>query len=485
MRLSELTQASGFGRLVRGDAQILDLTHDSRTVTPGAVLVCIPGGRFDGHTFAPAAVAAGAAGLIVERELELDVPQLVVPSVRAAIGPLADEFFGKPSASMMVLGVTGTNGKTTTTYLAESVFREFGLMPGVLGTIETRIGDLHEPVRHTTPEATDLQRTLARMSSAGVRAVAMEVSSHGLDQGRVDGTRFAASIFTNLTQDHLDYHETMEDYFEAKALLFDVKRSALAVINIDDPYGARLADRTRGTMPTITTGFDPAADVRVESAELRARGSSIRVRVGGRTVKMELPLPARYNISNALGVVGAAHGLEWDIEAVAAGMARLPGVPGRMESVEAGQAFTVLVDYAHTPNSLESVLLAARETVPEGGSLIVVFGCGGDRDRTKRPLMGAAAALAADRCIITSDNPRSEAPHAIIEEIAEGARATGRPFEQIVDRREAIAAAISGAGPLDVLVIAGKGHETGQTFADHTIDFDDRSVAREILRRAE
>jgi UDP-N-acetylmuramoyl-L-alanyl-D-glutamate--2,6-diaminopimelate ligase len=483
MRLSELATVIDRGHRVRGDAEITTITHDSRQVSPGALFCCIPGGRFDGHTFAPAAVATGAAGLLVERELELDVPQLVVPSVRATMGPIAASLFGDPSRSMTVIGVTGTNGKTTTTYILEQVYRALGWKPAVIGTVETRIGDERAPGVRTTPEATDLQALLAHMRDASCDAVAMEVSSHGLDQGRVDGTAFEAAIFTNLTQDHLDYHETMDDYFEAKALLFSQRRSRHAVVNIDDAWGRKLVERISTSMPVVTTAMDQAsADVRCESMVLGARGSTAIVRVGEQRVEVQVPLPGRFNIANALGVLGVAYALGWNLEAVVAGIATLPGVPGRLESIEEGQPFTVLVDYAHTPDSLQNVLASAREIVPEGGRLVVVFGCGGDRDKTKRPLMGAAGAALADRCIITSDNPRTEDPASIVEQIAEGARSTGRPFEQIVDRRAAIAEAIRTAGPSDVIVIAGKGHETGQTFADHTIEFDDRLVAREILK---
>ncbi|MFP5224121.1 MAG: UDP-N-acetylmuramoyl-L-alanyl-D-glutamate--2,6-diaminopimelate ligase [Actinomycetota bacterium] len=483
MRLSELTTVTSQGHRVRGDAEITTITHDSRQVSAGSLFCCIPGERFDGHTFAPAAVAAGAAALLVERELELQVPQLVVPSVRAAIGPVASALFGDPSRSMTVVGVTGTNGKTTTTYILEQVFRALGWKPAVIGTVETRIGDQRAPGVRTTPEASDLQALLAHMRDAHCDAVAMEVSSHGLDQGRVDGTHFEAAVFTNLTQDHLDYHETMEDYFEAKALLFSQRRSRHAVINIDDTWGRRLAERIASQMPLVTTGMESEdADVRSESVVLGARGSTVIVGVGEERIQIQVPLPGRFNVSNALGVVGVARALGWSLDSVAAGIASLQGVPGRLESIEEGQPFTVLVDYAHTPDSLENVLASAREIVPEGGRLIVVFGCGGDRDRTKRPLMGAVGASSADRCIITSDNPRTEDPASIVEQIAAGARTTGRAFEQIVDRREAISEAIRSAAPADVIVIAGKGHETGQTFADHTIDFDDRIVAREILR---
>jgi UDP-N-acetylmuramoyl-L-alanyl-D-glutamate--2,6-diaminopimelate ligase len=360
------------------------------------------------------------------------------------MGPLASIFFGDPSRALTLIGVTGTNGKTTTTFMFEAVFRALGMMPGVIGTVETHVGDTVLPVTRTTPEGIDLQRLLATMRDAGVGGVAMEASSEGLAFERVEGSNFACSIFTNLSQDHLNTHGTMDAYFAAKELLFRPEMSERAVVNIDDEYGRGLAART--DLPPIRVN-----------------------------------LPARYNVENALGVLAAARALGLPIGPVAEGIASLRGVPGRMEPIDGGQDFTVLVDYAHTPDSLEGVLRAAREITQPGARLVVVFGCGGDRDRGKRPLMGKAGAALADRAIITSDNPRTEDPLAIIDQIEAGARETGRPYERIADRREAIEAAVGGAGRGDVIVIAGKGHETGQQFADHTIPFDDRVVAREVL----
>lgn len=478
--LRELAGSVPEGHLL-ADASVRDIVYDSRQVTSGALFCCVPGENVDGHVFARAAVTAGASALLVEHELDLDVPQLVVPSVRAAMGPIADRFFGHPSGSLELAGVTGTNGKTTITYLLAAVTAARGGVPGIMGTIETRIGDLSEPVTHTTPESIDVHRTLARMVDSDVTTVGMEVSSHGLDMGRVDGCSFAVGIFTNLTQDHLDYHRTMEDYFEAKALLFDPDRTGHAVINIDDPWGRLLAERAQGRIPLTTFSIEQEADVAATAMRIAPDSSVADVRIGGDTFEMQVPLSARYNVSNALAVLSAGEALGWDRDQVLSGIARMPGVPGRLERIDRGQDFTVLVDYAHTPDSLRNVLTAARELVPSGAKLWVVFGCGGDRDRGKRPLMGAAGAELADRCIITSDNPRSETPEDIVHEIARGARETGRSFETIVDRREAIAAAIHGASAGDVIVVAGKGHETGQKFAESTIPFDDRLVCAEIL----
>jgi UDP-N-acetylmuramoyl-L-alanyl-D-glutamate--2,6-diaminopimelate ligase len=481
VKLSELAAVVD-GAHVQGDAStaIFDVAYDSRAVGAGCLFFCVPGAHADGAAFAAVAVAAGAAALVVSQPLALDVPQLVVPSVRSSMGPIAAKFFGNPSRALTLAGITGTNGKTTSAFMLESVFRAAGMRAGLMGTVETHVGDAVEPVKRTTPEAIDLQRTLARMRDAGVRAVAMEVSSEGLHYERVEGTWFACSEFTNLTQDHLNTHGTMEAYFEAKALLFRPEMSARAVVNADDPYGRALADRT--DLPLATFGIDHDADVKATEILIDAAGSRVQARLGSDEFEMRVPLPARHNVSNALGVVAIAHSLGIALPDAIAGIEALRGVPGRLERVDGGRDFTVLVDYAHTPDSLDNVLRAARDLVPEGARLVVVFGCGGDRDRAKRPLMGRVAAALADRAIVTSDNPRSEDPLAIVEEVAEGARETGRAFEIEPDRRAAISRAIGDARAGDVIVIAGKGHESGQEFADRTIPFDDRVVAREILR---
>ncbi|MGZ4188532.1 MAG: UDP-N-acetylmuramoyl-L-alanyl-D-glutamate--2,6-diaminopimelate ligase [Actinomycetota bacterium] len=474
------------GARLHGDAGVIvrEVAYDSRAVTPGTLFFCVPGGHVDGHEFARAAAQTGAVALVVERLLDIDVPQVLVPSVRTAMGPIASRFFDDPSGAMTLVGVTGTNGKTTTTFMLEAVFRALGTMSGIIGTVETHIGDEILPVTRTTPEAIDLQRLLATMRDRGVSAAAMEASSEGLAFERVEGTHFACAIFTNLSQDHLNTHGTMDAYFAAKELLFRVGMSERAVVNVDDPYGSTLAART--DLPLVTFAIDHEADVRARSLRLSGAGSSFVAEAAGWSTEVVVPLPARHNVENALGVLAATHALGLSTEAVVEGLAALRGVPGRMEPIEAGQDFTVLVDYAHTPDSLEGLLRAAREITPRGARLVAVFGCGGDRDRGKRPLMGKVGTALADRAIITSDNPRTEDPIAIIEQIEAGARETGRPFERIADRREAIAVAIDGARAGDVIVIAGKGHETGQQFADHTIPFDDRLVAREILeQRAE
>jgi len=461
---------------VRGstDVPIQDVTYRSALVRPGSLFFCVPGTHTDGHAFGGAAVDSGAVALVVERWLEVPATQVRVLSVREAMGPMSSEFFGRPSSRLTTIGVTGTNGKTTTTYLLESIFARAGMMPGVIGTTGVRVDHSPIPFDRTTPEGPDLQRLLARMVEAGVEAVAMEVSSHGLDQHRVDGTTYGCAMFTNLSQDHLDYHGTMERYLQAKARLFTPELSRGGVINADSTQGRQLAGEA--TIPVTTFGIEREADLRAEAVKLNEGGLSF-VADG---VRIDSRLRGLYNVSNCLGAMAAARSVGVDDEAIAAGIAELAGVPGRLEPVEAGQPFALLVDYAHTPDSLENVLRATRTLA--SGRVIVVFGCGGDRDRGKRPLMGGVATHLADLTILTSDNPRSEDPAAIIFEIEPGARAGGGAYRVEPDRRAAIHAAVEEARAGDVVVIAGKGHETGQEFRDRTIPFDDRTVAREELR---
>jgi UDP-N-acetylmuramoyl-L-alanyl-D-glutamate--2,6-diaminopimelate ligase len=492
VKLSELAalipQAARIGET---DAAVTGITHDSRRVKPGDLFVCIPGLKTDGHAFLADAAQHGAVAGVVERRegLNVEVPLLVVPTARAAVGPLAAAVFGQPSRSFVLVGVTGTNGKTTTTLLIEALFRAAGCRTGVIGTLGARIGDRELPGDRTTPEAPDLQSLFAQMAAEDVRAVAMEVSSHALTQDRTLGAEFDVGVFTNLTQDHLDFHGTLEAYFDAKARLFTdyPSRSTkpfAAVLNLDDSYGQRLAALARGRI--VTYGIDQEATLRATSVRAAPAGISFQVsRKGGAAVLLQLRLGGRFNVSNALAALGVADsmGLDWDRSLEA--LADVPGVPGRFESVDAGQEFSVIVDYAHTPDGLLNVLNAARALEP--ARLIVVFGCGGDRDRGKRPIMGQLAAELADVAVVTSDNPRSEEPAAILREIVAGFQAVPQRRAQLVeepDRRSAIAQAISMARPGDLVLIAGKGHEDYQIFADRTIHFDDREVAREVLTGA-
>jgi UDP-N-acetylmuramoyl-L-alanyl-D-glutamate--2,6-diaminopimelate ligase len=449
--------------------EVTAMTLDSKAVVPGTLYGCVPGQRFDGHDFAPAAVAAGATALLCQRRLPLSVPQVVVDLVRPALGPVAASLYGHPSRDLTVVGVTGTNGKTTTTCLLAAIFRAAGLPVATIGTLSGA---------RTTPEAPDLQAALATFRSEGRAAVAMEVSSHALVQHRVDGITFAAALFTNLTQDHLDYHATMEEYFEAKARLFAPGRAALAVVNADDPWGERLLARLRapgrngagGPVIAFSLHDLEQLDISREGSRFRWRGSEIRLRLGG-----------RFNVRNALAAATAAAGLGLDQEAIVTGLGQVETVRGRFEPVDAGQPFTVLVDYAHTPDGLAEALIAARELAATGdGQVIVVFGAGGDRDQAKRPLMGAVASQRADLAVLTSDNPRSEDPLAIIRQVASGANPNAQ-LEVEPDRRTAIRRALAAAQAHDVVVVAGKGHEIVQEVAGHTVAFDDADVARQAL----
>jgi len=457
----------------RAPVDVTDLAYDAREAGPSSLYFCIRGSRADGHDFAPEAVANGAVALVVERALELPVPQLVVEDARRAMPLAADEFFGRPTEQLEVAGVTGTNGKTTTAFLLYAILAAAGRRPGLLGTIESRVGGERRPAIRTTPEAIDLQRTFREMLDAGDRSAAVEATSHGSELGRLDRVRFSALVFTNLTQDHLDFHGTLERYFDAKRRLFTEARPPAAV-NVGDEHGRRLAEELRGHNELLTFGLVDDAELRPEDLELGPRGAHLRA--GG--IELETRLRGRFNVENVLGAVAAARLLGIDDDAIAYGVRELRGVPGRFEAVDEGQPFAVLVDYAHTPDSLENVLRTARDLAQN--RVICVFGCGGDRDRGKRPLMGRIATGLADLAIVTSDNPRSEEPEAIIAEILEG---TGSEAAIEPDRREAIARAVADAGEGDVVVIAGKGHEQGQQFADRTIPFDDREVAREALRR--
>jgi UDP-N-acetylmuramoyl-L-alanyl-D-glutamate--2,6-diaminopimelate ligase len=464
------------------DVEVSGLAYSSRSVVPGTLFFCVPGFRADGHDFAPDAVARGAVALVCQRPLGLGVPEVIVDDVRAAMGPAAARFFGDPTAELEVVGVTGTNGKTTTAFLVRHLLEGGGRQTGLLGTVKRVVGGVEEEVERTTPEAIDLQATFRAMLDRGDRACAMEVSSHALELGRVAGIRFACRIFTNLTQDHLDFHETMEAYFAAKRRLFEGAqpqaagraRFPISVVNVDDEYGRRIA----AEVECVTFGVEREADYRARAVEFDLMGSRFVCETPGGELRLSSPLPGLFNVQNVLGAVAAARSLGVPAEAIAASLPEFGRVPGRFEPVDEGQDFGVLVDYAHTPEALENVLAAAREVTR--GRLHVVFGAGGDRDRGKRPLMGEAARRLADRVLVTSDNPRSEEPEAIVDAIMAGA---GPEAERETDRRRAIARAIETAAPGDVVVIAGKGHEQGQEFENGRKEpFDDVTEARAALR---
>jgi UDP-N-acetylmuramoyl-L-alanyl-D-glutamate--2,6-diaminopimelate ligase len=454
------------------EVEVSGLAYSSRSVTPGTLFFCVPGFRADGHDFAPDAVSRGAVALVCQRPLGLGMPEVIVDDVRAAMGPAAARFYGDPTAELEVVGVTGTNGKTTTAFLVRHLLEADGRQTGLLGTVKRVVGGVEEEVERTTPEAIDLQATFRRMLDGGDRACAMEVSSHALELGRVAGIRFACRIFTNLTQDHLDFHETMEAYFAAKRRLFD--EGGLSVVNVDDEYGRRIAAETG----SVTFGVERDADYRARDVEFDLMGSRFRCETPDGELDLESPLPGLFNVQNVLGAVAAARSLGVPGGTITAALPSFGRVPGRFEPVDEGQDFGVLVDYAHTPEALENVLQAAREVTR--GRLHVVFGAGGDRDRGKRPLMGEAARRLADRVVVTSDNPRSEPPEAIVDAIMEGA---GPDAERETDRRRAIALAIDTAEPGDVVVIAGKGHEQGQEFENGRKEpFDDLGEVRAALR---
>jgi UDP-N-acetylmuramoyl-L-alanyl-D-glutamate--2,6-diaminopimelate ligase len=435
--------------------EVRDLAYDARAVTPGALFFAVSGQRADGHDFAPEAVERGAAALVVERRLELPVTQVVVRDSRAAMAPAADVFFGEPTRELEVVGVTGTSGKTTTSHLLFAILAAAGRRPGLLGTVEARVGGERRGVVRTTPEAIDLQRIFREMLEAGDRSCAMEASSHASVLHRLDRVRFAVLVFTNLSQDHLDFHGDMESYFEAKRRLFHVEPQPVAVVNVGDEYGRRLAQE----LPeAITFSADDASAL--DGIKLRLQG--------------------RFNVENALGALHAARALGIGVDAIRQGLESVRGVPGRFESVDAGQPFHVIIDYAHKPDALEKVLRAARHLAGDR-HVICVVGAGGDRDRGKRALMGRLASELADVAIVTSDNPRSEDPEAIAAEIVSGA---AREVEVELDRAAAIGRAVELARPGDVVLIAGKGAEQGQEFADRTVPFDDREAAKDALRGA-
>ena len=466
------------------------VTHDSRNVASGSMFCCVPGAQFDGHDFAASAVDGGAVALLVERDLAAPVPQARVASVRTAIGPVAARVCGDPSRAMTVVGITGTNGKTTTSHMIESIVAAAGLTPGVLGTLGLRFAGRVQAVSLTTPEAPDLQRALAALRDAGTDVVAMEVSSHALAEHRVDGTRFAAVCFTNLSHDHLDYHRTIADYGAAKARLFTPEFSDRAAINVGDRFGGALAvDVQKLGLEVIRYSAAPiggASDQSMERVSVWASdlvvasdGTRFRLHIRDESAAAHLPLAGRFNVANALAAAATATALDHDLTTIVRGLERTATVPGRFEAVGDHPSVAVIVDYAHTPDGVATVLSAAREFT--AGRIIAVFGCGGGRDSAKRNPMGAAAGAGADVVVLTSDNPRSESPESIAQAVAVGLRAVGAEFSIELDRRLAIRSALAAAEAGDTVMILGKGAEAGQLIGADRVPFDDRVVAREEM----
>jgi UDP-N-acetylmuramoyl-L-alanyl-D-glutamate--2,6-diaminopimelate ligase len=477
--LSQLAEVWPEAERTGGDAGLLDCTHDSRQVRPGWLFCALPGAHTDGHDHAAAAVRAGARALLVQRTLDLPVPQLRVPSVRWAIGSLAAALHGHPAHGLALAGITGTNGKTTTSYLLYSAFTAAGWTAGQLGTVETRIGRHRWSAKLTTLEAPDLQRTLARMRSCGVEAAVMEVSSHALDQHRVGGITFDVAVFTNLTPEHLDYHGTIEQYYHAKSLLFTPERCRAALVCVDDEWGARLA--AQAAVPVIGFGLSAHAEARITDVRADRRGIRLRLTGPDGPVELAAPLIGECNATNVAAAYLSARALGVPQDAAVAGIAHCAGIPGRSEAVDVGQPFLVLVDYAHTPGAIAAQLATARTLAVPGGRVHLVVGCRGGRDRYKRPDAGRVA-ITADTAILTSDSPGDEDPRAIVEQMLVGT--LGRADRRLVvelDRAIAISLAIAVARPGDVVLIVGRGHETTQYVGGRNLPFDDRKQARAAL----
>jgi len=465
------------------DAQINSLAYDSRHVKPGTVFFAIQGKKADGHSFIPQALEKGAVAILSEREAPPDLAArwVRVAKIRRALAEAGQVFYGQPDSRLQLVGITGTNGKTTTAYLMESIFRAAGIRAGLFGTIEYRMSVRVLPALNTTPESLDLFSYFDELVKAGGQAAVMEVSSHALAQERVWGFHFTAAVFTNLTRDHLDYHKDFESYFAAKRRLFEglgTPPPGLAVINVDDPWGARLLELPRPR--TISYGVNAGAQIKPRNFSQDSIGLQCALETPEGIVEIESSLLGRANLANILAAAATAVGLGVPLEKIAQGVAALSFVPGRFERVAEGQPFLVIVDYAHTDDALRNALKTARELTRN--RLIVVFGCGGERDRTKRPLMGEAAGCLSDLPILTSDNPRGEDPLRIMTDVLVGLQKAGKPYLAEVDRELAIRRALEQAQEGDVVVLAGKGHETYQVLKDKSIAFDDREVARSILR---
>jgi UDP-N-acetylmuramoyl-L-alanyl-D-glutamate--2,6-diaminopimelate ligase len=476
----KLSAKSIHGSITR---EITGIRYDSRRVAPGNLFVAVRGSSFDGHSFIEQAIDKGAIAVVGEQgALSERATAIVVPDSREALALLAATFFGDPSRKLKVIGVTGTNGKSTTAFLIKHLLEQANQSTGLIGTVQYEIGERRLPAPRTTPESLDLQELLRQCVDARCRNVAIEVSSHALSQGRTNEIEFDVGAFTNLTQDHLDFHHGMKDYFEAKARLFaslrqSWKKDRKAVINIDDPYGQQLVARYGRDLPVISYGMGARADFRASDFKVEMNGTSYRLDAKDKSYFVRLPLIGRFNIYNSLAALAVARAVGLDVRGAVLALAKAPQIPGRLEAVPAVRKFQVFVDYAHTDDALLNVVKTCRDLNPN--RLILVFGCGGNRDKTKRPLMGAVADQYADYTFLTSDNPRKEDPEAIIRDIEAGF--THKNYEKVVDRKEAIARAIAMAQPRDIVLIAGKGHEKYQEFSDHILPFDDVEIAARAL----
>jgi len=485
MLLKTLTAAIPTRQIVGPlDRPVESIAYDSRRVQKNSLFVALRGEHSDGHQFIGQAIDLGATAIVSEREEKhTRATSVVVENSRHALADLATVFYGRPIRRLKMAGVTGTNGKTTTTFLIKHICDKAGLRCGLIGTVRYEIGERILPAIRTTPESLDLQELLGKMADAGCKAAVMEVSSHALAQERTRGLEWDVAVFTNLTQDHLDFHKTMEGYFDAKVKLFtgladqEWKTKNVAILNADDRYGAMLINRIDRRIPVVTYGMGVQADFRASNYRMEFGGTSYQLDARGKSYLVRVPLIGRFNVANSMAALAAAASLNINLREAILSLAKSPQVPGRLEAVPAKRQFQIFVDYAHTEDALLNVLKTLRELEPN--RLIVVFGCGGDRDRQKRPLMGQVADQSADYSIITSDNPRKEDPNLIIAEAEKGFR-SGR-YEKIPDRAEAISRAIALAQPRDIVLIAGKGHETYQEFADYTVPFDDAQVARQAL----
>jgi UDP-N-acetylmuramoyl-L-alanyl-D-glutamate--2,6-diaminopimelate ligase len=485
MQLKTLLTAISVRQIIgQPDRAVENIAYDSRRVQRNGLFVALCGEKFDGHDFIEQAIEKGASVIVAEREQKYPRATCVaVENTRTALADLSAAFYGYPARKLKLAGITGTNGKTTTTFLIQHICEKAGVRCGLIGTVRYQLGERVLPAARTTPESLDLQELLAQIANAGCRAATMEVSSHALAQDRTRGLEWDVAVFTNLTQDHLDFHGTMKNYFESKLKLFiqlasqQKKRKPVAVINIDDRYGEQLLGKIDKSISLITYGMAVRADFRASNYRMEFGGTSYQLDARGKSYLVRIPLIGRFNVANSLAALAAANAMGIGVREAVLSLGKSPQVPGRLEMVPAKRQFQIFVDYAHTPDALVNVLKTLRELEPR--RLIVVFGCGGDRDREKRPLMAQVVDLNADYAIITSDNPRKEDPAAIISQVKRGFRSSH--YEKIIDRAEAIARAIALAQPRDIVLIAGKGHETYQEFADHTVPFDDIQVARRAL----